>query len=147
MAFSIKFANDGELVDNYDQRTLEGSIVVDTFEERFFAPVSYWNADDYRLHWKKSLQRILTGADVSCLITSMYDPNTANFIVWWPIYLMCDVVIFQNQLLFLEPLQGSFDANDPFRFVRPRQVTSQLGKKISEWTTSLECVRHFYENM
>ena len=61
MAFSIKFANDGELVDNYDQRTLEGSIVVDTFEERFFAPVSYWNADDYRLHWKKSLQRILTG--------------------------------------------------------------------------------------
>src|SRR5262245_7128862 len=141
MTFSIGFVGDRTVIDDYNETTLEGAIVIESFEERFFAPVSYWQPADYQRQWKEALRRILTDAETSCLITALRDPASANFLVWWPMYRVDEIIFVQNQLLFLESLPGGFTVQNPFQHIHPRQRVNRHGQGISEWPVPVSHVR------
>ncbi len=108
-------------------------------------PIAYWSPDDYQRQWREGVRRILAGEPRSGLITSLYDPATARFIEWWPLFRDGDVVFVQNHLLFLDKLHGPFDPNDPYRHVRERRIVNDEGVRISEWRTTVEALRRFLE--
>lgn len=81
----------------------------------------------------------------SALITSVTDPITANFIGWWPMYLVEDVVHVQNQLLFMADLSRPLDPSNPYEMVREHCSVSEDGERISEWEVSVEALALWLE--
>lgn len=144
MAFQISFVDrespgriaNAELVQ-------PGRLVVGDFEEGFEASISFWSVRDYERSWLVSLERILERASTSCLITSIYDPANANFLVWWPLYRQGAVVYVQNQILFLHDIRGQFDLTNPYGHILKRQVVNKDGSPISEWTTSIQDIQQW----
>lgn len=120
-----------------------GIITIGSFVERFTVATDYWGVTQYRRHWREAVTRIVQGFGTSALITSMYDPAVANFICWWPMYLMDHTVYFQNHILFLSELDRPFDPNDPFRSVPERARINSDDDKISEWSASLAELESF----
>jgi hypothetical protein len=141
--FDIGFEAAGAAQPGVDIR--HGLIQIGDFRERFEVSVEYWAESDYRAHWRRSVRRVADGAERSCLITSMTDPRTANFLVWWPIYVTGDAVRFQNQLLFLDATGGRFDPQDPYGFVPDRRASAEDGSPISEWTLPVSCLVEFLD--
>jgi hypothetical protein len=149
MFFSISFIEDKELCDSLkvpDGFQL-GSIVIGEFEELFESPLSFWSIGDYQKHWKRALERTVNGAAKSCLFTSMYDPPTANFLFWWPLYREGQIVYIQNQMLFLNKIDGALDPVNPYVHVPDRKVINKDGEKISEWNTTVEEISQFLETL
>jgi hypothetical protein len=134
--FSLQFI--GEEIDG----CRVGEICIGTFRERFASSFDYWDEATYERQWHDAAARIAVG-DKSAFITSITDPNTANFIRWWAIYRDGDVVKLQDQICFLDQLSEPFDVAAVDRFVRPRRETTPNGEKISEWTTTASAVRVF----
>ena len=86
---------------------LLGRITVGDFTESFHVALDFWSPRDYRASWKRALGRLLS-ADVidSCLIASVGDPETANFVTCWPLYRCKEKVYVQNSIIFLDQLEG-----------------------------------------
>jgi hypothetical protein len=138
MSFSISFINSPKhLLENKIHR---GKIMIDDFEEVFEASLSFWTPEDYERHWKAALKILLEGTDKSCLITSMYDPKTANFLFWWPLYRNDQIVYIRNQILFFDKIAVDFDTTRPYQFVPDRRPN----KQVSEWNIGVEQIRAFY---
>ncbi len=143
MTFSISLLDESVPGSSSGDRANWGLITIGAYQERFIAPLDYWDASDYRQHWKEALTRITMTAFNSCLITSMYDPSLANFIYWWPMYRRDETVYLQNHILFLTDLFAPFDPQNPFRFVPEREVISENGEKISEWSVPITDLESF----
>lgn len=120
-----------------------GEIVLGEYVERFEAPTSYWTAEDYQEHWKQAIERIVGGEEKSCLITSMYDPELANFIFWWPIFREGTKVFVQNQVLFLKDDKTPLNPLNPFASIKDRQTLTEDGLLISEWEISISELEFF----
>jgi len=131
-----QFESDGETV-------ALGSIKLGEFQEGFHASLCHWDQGRYQAQWREALERLIKGEEHSALVTSMYDPRTANFIVWWPMHRDGDSVHVQNQLLFFDDLAESFDELDPYRSVQQRETRTEEGTRISEWTISLPDIKEF----
>ena len=142
MAFFIGFIED-EFSQTNAEEFLRGVISLGPVDEEFLAPLTYWKTLDYERQWRQGLLRILSGSESSCLITAMYDPSCANFITWWPLYRLGDLMVVQNQILFLDRLTDGFDECNPYRHVGTRQSVSDEGSAISEWTVPLMDVQRF----
>ena len=130
MGFSIALSIDF----HSEKESTVGVIEIDSFQEHFIAPLTYWSADDYKRHWKLSIERILKLSATSCLITSMLNPAEASFIFWWPMYLAGDTVFIQNQILFFDKLEPAFDEGDIYASIPERQTVDVDGNVISEWS-------------
>src|SRR5262245_51858075 len=130
---------------SHDPELGYGRIKIDDFEQRFEMDLSFWSSSHYQRHWLEGAERLLAGAGVSCLISAMRDPRTANFIEWWPLYRLGDEVKIQNQLVLMQNLPGILDPAHPFRLVPPRTIVSTEGTPISEWTTSLNALQRFVD--
>ena len=137
--FGIAFT--GEL-DREDPLVAIGLITLGDFSEYFSSTLDFGNEDDYRKSWDMGLRRLLTGAAVSCLATSITDPPTTNFVEVWPLYLSGDDVYVQNRWLFLDRLPHDFDPSAPWDSVSPRS-TVEDGYELSEWRVSLNDIREF----
>jgi hypothetical protein len=121
-----------------------GRITVDDFSETFQMSFDFWEEADYRRHWRRALQRLDHGVEVTaCLVSSITDPRSSNFIRCWPLYRRGDVVHVQEALIFLEELDSGFDPDEPWLSVTPRQVVTEDGDRISEWETDISAVRRF----
>ncbi|MGP3968014.1 hypothetical protein [Streptomyces sp. 6N223] len=122
-----------------------GVIQIGNFRESFLANLIYWSADDYRRSWRESFA-VLNREDpsTSCLVTSITEPETSNFIFCWPLYRIGEVVFVQNSLIFLEELEERFDAAAPWKSVSPRETTTEDGHRISEWRTTMTALRKFF---
>jgi hypothetical protein len=121
-----------------------GRITVRGFEETFPMDLTYWGAEKYRASWVKALRVLERGDDAtSCLISSITDPSTSNFVFCWPLYRSQDLVYVQNSIIFLEELDEDFDPDRPWRFVEPRSTVAEEGHEISEWQTTVDEVRDF----
>ena len=124
-----------------------GEIVIGNFRERFETPLDYWAIKDYESQWKEALRRTIEGNGKSCLITSMNDPQTSNFYIWWPIYREDESVFIQNHLFFLEEALEPFDFYNPYKSVRERITINEEGQEISEWMVSIDEISDFFEKI
>lgn len=102
--------------------------------------------DDYRKSWEAALRRLLNGAPISCLATSVIDPAVAISMEAWPLYLSEDKIYIQNHLIFLDQLSHDFDPAAPWDSVRSRETVSENGRELSEWQVSLSDIREFVES-
>ncbi len=144
MIFFIKFLDDSFSDHHKSVDTLRlGAIRISDFEERFEASLSFWSSADYIAHWRVSLERTINGAEKSCLITSMYDPKSANFIFYWSLYLEDQTVYVQNHLLFLDEINGAFIPMRAYEHVPERRTVSEDGEKISEWKMPIDAIKEF----
>lgn len=75
-AFAIEMVSEGT-----------GRIVVGDFAETFCVDLTFWRPRRYERSWAHALRR-LEEADVttSCLVSSITDPKTVNFIFCWTLY-------------------------------------------------------------
>lgn len=130
MTFRISFLDSPDA----EGSLLIGEISLGDFSERFESSLEHWSRLDYENHWQESVRRVLQQGKSSCLITSITNPESANFIFWWPIYVLEDKSIrIQNQVLFLEECESPFDEKQPFRSLRTRETMSEDELPISEW--------------
>ena len=120
-----------------------GTIRVGAFTESFSAPLGYWDRGAYERSWQRALAVLEESpAATACLMTSMTDPRTSNFLVCWPLFRGGDIVYVQNRFLFLDDV-GDIDPEAPWRRIGPRETADEEGTRISEWTTSMSALRHF----
>jgi hypothetical protein len=121
-----------------------GRITVGAFTEEFDASLTFWSADDYRASWRAALSVLIGGETAaSCLVSSITDPATSNFVFCWPLYRDGDDVFVQSSLIFLDELPVKFDPACPWLFVQPRSTVDEDGNRISEWPTDIGAVRQF----
>ncbi len=118
-----------------------GRLQIGEFTEEFEVVLEFWSADEYRQHWSEVLESMLNGRRSSALITSMTEPSTASFLVWWPIYAHAEGFVLQQQILFLNDLK--FDPNDPAKHVPKRVQFSEDGERISEWQIDSRAIENF----
>ena len=90
MAFDIAF------IPEHDPYVRHGRIQLGGFSELFEAALEYWTTEDYEQQWIAGISRVIEESAASCLITSLTDPLTTNFFMWWPIYVEGETAIFQN---------------------------------------------------
>ena len=142
--FAIDFAPGAAEEMIFGERARYGFVKLDTYEERFVAPLVYWTVAAYRRQWREGIRRCLDGQARSCLITSMRDPQTANFIQWWPLYRVVDDVYLQNQILLLDQIHGAFVPSEPYAHVPERRTVNADGERISEWHIRVEDLQEFF---
>ncbi len=139
--FSISLTDKFEITD--DEKFSSGKIIIGEFSEDFQASMSYWNRDKYVFQWKQALRRIIGDAKTTALITSMYDPQLANFIFWWILYRDGEDVYVQNHVLFMDDIDDSFDEKCIYDYIPLRETVNEDGDNISEWTTNLKVIKAF----
>ncbi|MFI9049632.1 hypothetical protein [Streptomyces sp. NPDC053427] len=123
-----------------------GRITVGEFSEEFRMNLSYWGVPDYRRQWICALERLEDGPSaVSCLVSSITDPEDSNFIFCWPLYRSGGTVFVQNAIIFLDELREKFDPENPWLSVDPRCTVDEDGNRISEWSTGIDEVRFFLD--
>jgi hypothetical protein len=124
-----------------------GKIVIGDFQETFAASLRFWTRDDYVRHWRSALEKLISGADRSALITDYVEPpprpSANSYLVWWPLYRYGDTVYVQNHILLFEQLIRPFSAECPWDSVRDRQVVNEDGQNISEWATTVGDIKYF----
>lgn len=138
MMFTIELVGEkNEIIESTFYRRFR--IVIGDFAEQLLSPLTFWSVDDYFSHWRVQLFNFLrNNLDKSFLITEMQNPETANFIRWWVLYREGDSVCFQEQLLFLDELEGRFSIESAFRYVGDHQILNEDGDEISEWKISVQ---------
>jgi hypothetical protein len=140
--FSIAFTG----FDEQDPMVATGELKLGEDHEYFGSILGFWGLEDYEEIWTVGLQRLLAGASISCLATSVSDPSNANFVEVWPLYRQKEEVYVQNSLIFLDQLAHEFDPAAPWDSVGSRSVVNEDGQRISEWRVSLNDIRVFLES-
>jgi hypothetical protein len=130
---------------DYEPDVALGEIVLDDFVERFETPLTFWDADRYESQWRQGIDRLLAGAQKSCLITSMLEPKYEHFGTWWVLYRDGQRVVVQNQLLLLDVIGSDFDPDQPYAFIRDRISLSADGEPISEWLLNFNDISRLQE--
>jgi hypothetical protein len=132
--------------ENGDSVDAFGSITIGDFRETFTIPLGFWKESDYRRSWRQAFGVLSANLhSTSCLMTSMTDPENSNFLTCWPMYREGEDVYIQNAIIFLDEIDGAFDPAAPWDYVAPRSGIDEDGNKISEWTTSMDSLREFFE--
>jgi hypothetical protein len=122
-----------------------GEIQLGDDHEFFQSVVTYWTVEDYAASWTTALRRLVAGTASTCLITSVTDPATTNFVITWPMYRVGYDVYVQNRYLFLEDLDDEFNPDAPWESVEPRSTIDEDGQKISEWSLHLTDIQEFLD--
>lgn len=120
---------------------LLGEIRINDFSEFFHASLSYWSREDYISQWKRALKMIQDGKSESALITNMYNPKYANFIIWWVLYRDKKKVAIQNYMLFMDNLEEPFRADRFEQYIPERKLFTEEGEPISEWEIDISDIQ------
>jgi hypothetical protein len=143
MSFYIKFIkNDEIIVEEGGGPILIGEIRLGKYLETFESPLDFWAREDYQAQWKDALIHIRDIGIKSCLITSLYNPRTSNFLRWWVLYRKENDVIFQDQIFFFNR-KNSFDLKDPYKSIRDHRSISPKGERVSEWVISVKEIMNY----
>jgi hypothetical protein len=114
----------------------KGIIQLANHVEGFESFLGYWSIERYVEHWRDQVSKFLKGAQNACLLTSISEPDSANFFRCWAIYnseKITGEVIFQEHLLFLDELHEPFNEWCPEKSVSARETKTEDGFAISEW--------------
>ena len=120
-----------------------GRIRLGEFTERFEVALGFWGREQYEAQWRAAVEHIVGGASKDALITSLSSPDAAPFALWWPMYREHDHVVFHNQLLLPDQLDGAFKLERYQLSVPERVTTSEKGEAVSEWVVPLDSLREF----
>ena len=120
-----------------------GQIALGSFVEEFDSPLGFWMDADYKRQWKEGTSRLLAGAAKSALVTAIYDPGNANFLMWWVMYRDDGEIVFRNHILLMEHLPRPLDLNDLYSFVPERDRNRDSEYPVSEWVVPLESIANF----
>lgn len=142
--FSISLDDMG--LESAGDMLVSGSLDIGESNEKFEIPLSYWNKDKYISQWKFALSRLTNGEPCSAVVTTMYNPKTANFIFWWVMYLIDNNVHIQNHVLFLDELDQPFDEEDLYSFIPERETHTEEGEPISEWVVGVTAIERFMDS-
>ena len=145
--FSIKFINEYLSSEEKNENSSYVEITIDEFHDKFLASHDYWDRKKYLHQWIEGLSKVIFGESNSLLITNMYDPQKANFIFTWLMYVIGEKVVFQNKLFILKELNEPFNENDPYTCIPIRITTTDEGYEISEWVTDIESLKEFYYSL
>ncbi len=144
--FNIKIENN-EFFNDWGDLIVKSKIIINDFSEYFDLPVSYWKVNDYKRSWVKSISQILNkNKDRAILFTSMYDLEKVNFLHSWIIYKKGNSAFIQNCILFRDDFD-EFSLENIFKYIPDREIYSEYGEKISEWTTDFENIIRFYDKL
>lgn len=121
----------------------KGKIIIDSFSESFICPLNYWSEKDYYEHWYTGIRKIIK-ENKSALITEMHNPLTSNFIIWWVLYKLEDIVYIQNKILFIKELNQTFDIKNFSDYIEDRKIYTEEGDKISEWKININEFINFF---
>ena len=141
--FAIDFLPDSPEEIISGERSRYAAVELSGLRERVLVPLTFWSVADYRHHWREALRRTAAGHPRSALITCMYDPRTANFIQWWPLYRVAGWVFVQNQILFMSATAGPFHPSEPYVHVPERRTRNEDGERLSEWGVGVEDLQGF----
>ena len=114
-----------------------GRITLGDFVEDFEMDLMFWNRERYERQWRDGVQRILSGALKSCLVTSIWNEQNLFGGDWWKLYRIEDQVVIQNQLIrpdIFDQNFENFDPDSPYPSIQERSSISEDGQKISEWS-------------
>lgn len=145
MSFEILLEK--EPFDHFGVQALRGLIRLGDQEECFFAPISFWGRQEYLSSWYSSLCCGLEGRKHSVLVTSMLDPEFANFLMVWVLYFVGESVHIQNNVVFLNDVVPGFNVDDVNSYFGAREVVNEDGDRISEWVVPLSEVLSFKEKL
>jgi hypothetical protein len=112
-----------------------GLTILGRHAERFAAPLLFWNENAYEKQWKHGVERLLSGADSSCLVTWMYDSMDDQLAQWWELYRLGDTVAVHERLWV--PDFGPFDPEVIYETVPPYRRETDDDHQISEWRLPL----------
>lgn len=144
--FNIKIEKN-EFFNDWGDLIVKSKIIINDFSEYFDLPVSYWKVNDYKRSWVKSISQILNkNKDRAILFTSMYDLEKVNFLHSWIIYKKGNSAFIQNCILFRDDFD-EFSLENIFKYIPDREIYSEYGEKISEWTTDFENIIRFYDKL
>ncbi|NBI14071.1 hypothetical protein GVX81_10825 [[Haemophilus] felis] len=144
--FNIKIEKN-EFFNDWGDLIVKSKIIINDFSEYFDLPVSYWKVNDYKRSWVKSISQILNkNKDRAILFTSMYDLEKVNFLHSWIVYKKGNSAFIQNCILFRDDF-NEFSLENIFKYIPDREIYSEYGEKISEWTTDFENIIRFYDKL
>lgn len=124
--------------EQYNEPVIEGSFDLSGSHEKFSLALSYWTRERYLESWRCSINAGLKIGQHTAIITSMRDPQNANFIPVWIFYhggLECFV---QNKILFLQDYGGEFNPNSVNSYIGQRETHNEDGARISEWVVPVQ---------
>jgi len=144
--FAIEMDEDNPSLDpNGVPYEVFGRISVDDFSEVFRASLGYWAPADYRRSWVRAFDVIAESEQAAaCLVTSMADPGTVDFVMCWPLYRVGDSVHIQNKLIILDQLASALDPEAPWLSIGPRVTVDEDGNPLSEWEVPFASVAEFF---
>lgn len=128
------------------ESVLPASIVIDGFKESMNIPLTYWNLEDYKKSWLKSLKEGLENKNHAALAVSMYEPKLMNFVFAWVVYFEDDAAHIQNNIIFLDEC-NNFTPEKINEFIEKRTTHDEDGMKISEWSTDIKSILDFYNSL
>ena len=112
-----------------------GFTILGRHAERFAAPLHFWGESAYEDQWRRGVERLVGGADTSCLVTWMHDPLDDQLAQWWELYRRGDTVAVHERLWV--PGHGPLDPEAIYETVPPYQHQTDEGHRISEWRLPL----------
>lgn len=138
--FDIQFEKSNS--DEIDEPAIQGNITLGDQLVPFRSSLEFWSPIDYELQWRRGIRTMLVGGDRSCLITSITDPATSSFLMWWLIYResptsidesflegiqgtsgpVVEQLVFRNQILMLDEVRFDFDLQSLENLVPARET-------------------------
>lgn len=143
MTFSIGFT--GERTD-YDPEAVIGELQLGQAIEIFHADLGVWGTEDYERSWMSALQRVVDGAAISDLITSMPDMQKAAWVDTWALYRVGDEVYVQNIGIIRGHPDINFNPETPWESIHPRITVDEDGLENDEWCVGVDDIREFLES-
>jgi CdiI N-terminal domain len=135
--FSIRFSDEDRVLPPI--RRLAGIphrfvlTVIDDHEERLAAPLHVWTEADYEAQWREGAERLLSGAESSCLVRVMEDPTSEDQTVrFWALYRTDGEAVVVHDIAHWAPSQGPLDPGLIYKAV-PRFTTNHEGLPPLEW--------------
>ena len=113
----------------------KGEIQIGDYKESFVADLTFWEKANYEAQWANATETLKSGVPV-LFITSITDPDSSNFILTWACYPKGGELVFQQQILFLDNLDETFELSNPYKSVLPYESETEDGHRISEWRTN-----------
>lgn len=125
----------------------DGLIEVGNWKKEFDSRLDYWTCSDYIEFWKYSLQAIVCGEEIACLITLMSPPEAfPGSIELWPLYREKDCVFMQGKMISDPDIRKCFDPYNFSMYVNERRTVDRWGNRVYEKQISVAAIKAFLES-